>query len=73
MYLLTYNRIYLADIQTSVLELTALTKATEKNMAEKFCFYGITETARTNNLKVYGYVEHLLTDILKHEDDINPG
>lgn len=31
--------------------------------------YSITETAKANGLKVYDYVEHLLTGIPKHEDD----
>lgn len=31
--------------------------------------YSITETAKANGLKVYDYVEHLLTEIPKHEDD----
>lgn len=31
--------------------------------------YSITETARANGLKVYEYVEHLLTEIPKHMDD----
>jgi hypothetical protein len=33
--------------------------------------YSITETAKANNLKVYEYVEYLLTEIPKHEDDTN--
>ena len=33
--------------------------------------YSITETAKANGLKVYDYVEHLLTEIPKHEDDTN--
>lgn len=32
--------------------------------------YSITEAAYANVLKVYDYVEHLMTEILKHEDDI---
>ena len=31
--------------------------------------YSITETAKANGLKVYDYVEHLLTEIPKHEED----
>jgi len=31
--------------------------------------YSITETAKANGLKVYDYVEHLLTEIPKHEND----
>ena len=31
--------------------------------------YSITETAKANGLKVYDYVEYLLTEIPKHEDD----
>ena len=31
--------------------------------------YSITETAKANDLKVYEYVEHLLAEIPKHEDD----
>ena len=31
--------------------------------------YSIIETVKANNLKVYKYVEHLLTEIPKHEDD----
>ena len=31
--------------------------------------YSITETAKANGLKVYEYVEHLLTEIPKHMDD----
>ena len=31
--------------------------------------YSITETAKANGLKVYEYVEHLLTEISKHLDD----
>ena len=31
--------------------------------------YSITETAKANGLKVYEYVEYLLTEIPKHEDD----
>ena len=31
--------------------------------------YSITETAKANELKVYDCVEHLLTEIPKHEDD----
>lgn len=31
--------------------------------------YRITETAKANGLKVYNYVEHLLTEIPKHEND----
>ena len=31
--------------------------------------YSITETAKANGLKVYEYVEHLLTEIPKHLDD----
>lgn len=33
--------------------------------------YSITETAKANNLKIYEYVEYLLTEIPKHEDDTN--
>ena len=33
--------------------------------------YSITETAKANDLKVYEYVEYLLTEIPKHEDDTN--
>lgn len=33
--------------------------------------YSIKETAKANNLKVYEYVEYLLTEIPKHEDDTN--
>ena len=33
--------------------------------------YSITETAKANNLKVYEYVEYLLTEIPKHEDGTN--
>jgi len=33
--------------------------------------YSIIETAKANNPKVYEYVEHLLAEILKHEDDTN--
>lgn len=31
--------------------------------------YSIVETAKANNLKPYDYFEHLLTEILKHEED----
>ena len=31
--------------------------------------YSITEIAKANGLKVYDYVEHLLTEMPKHEDD----
>ena len=34
--------------------------------------YSITETAKANGVKVYEYVEHLLTEIPKHLDDLLP-
>lgn len=33
--------------------------------------YSIVETAKANNLKPYEYSEYLLTEILKHMDDID--
>ena len=33
--------------------------------------YSLVETAKTNNLKIYEYLKHLLTEISKHMDDTN--
>ena len=33
--------------------------------------YSIVETAKANNLRVYDYVEHLLSELSKHQDDNN--
>ena len=33
--------------------------------------YSLVETAKANNLKIYEYLKHLLTQIPKHMDDIN--
>lgn len=33
--------------------------------------YSIAETAKANNLKPYDYLEYLLTEIPKHEEDTN--
>ena len=31
--------------------------------------YSLVETAKSNNLKIYEYLKHLLTEIQKHMDD----
>ena len=33
--------------------------------------YSLVETAKANNLNVYGYIKHLLTEIPNHMDDSN--
>ena len=33
--------------------------------------YSLVETAKANNLKIYAYLKHLLTEIPKHMDDTN--
>lgn len=35
--------------------------------------YSIVETAKANNLKIYDYLVHLLTEIPKHMDDTGLG
>lgn len=42
---------------------------TERRTKSSAIIYSIIETAKTNGLKVYDYVEHLLTEIPGHEDD----
>ena len=31
--------------------------------------YSLVETAKANNLKIYDYLKHLLTEISKHDDE----
>ena len=33
--------------------------------------YSIVETARANDLKVYGYLEYLIDELAKHAEDIS--
>lgn len=35
--------------------------------------YSLVETAKANNLKIYDYLKHLLSEIPKHMDDANLG
>lgn len=39
------------------------------NIPEKGVLYSLVETAKANNLRIYEYLKHLLTEIPKHMDD----